>query len=303
MPQWALRAAAGQPGPVLGQCGGAGPGAAPRRCPNKAPAERSGTPASDGTAALLAPRAEKAEPLRPVKTPFKHPPARGQRPRDTHTCRSPWGSSRGTSGSPSPPQRSRSPSQTQPSGQAAAEPSSTASSSGSAEPPPPRDGTTAILYPAPAKVRSGAERGPGWRRPERSAQLRHPRHRLGRRPRGALRASAAQAARIRGPSSAAASAFSRLPPPPGSGSGPPPARHSRGTPHPVPAPPLRSPRAHVGCTATCSRAAPRASAHWLAGGPARAAVGQDRPPTRRLIDAGSPSIKSAKARLPFPLQV
>lgn len=60
------------------------------------------------------------------------------------------------------------------------------------------------MYPAPAKVRSGAERGPGSQRPERSAQFRRPRHRLGRRPRGALRASAAQAAR-RG---------SAVPPPP-----------------------------------------------------------------------------------------
>lgn len=66
-------------------------------------------------------------------------------------------------------------------------------------------------------------------------------------------------------------------------------------------PERRSPRTHVGDTATCSRAAPRAPAHWLPGGPRRAAIGQESPPPRRRAAPLVSAARQSRSAGPAPL--
>lgn len=79
---------------------------------------------------------------------------------------------------------------------------------------------------------------------------------------------------------------------------------------PSPAPPLparperRSPRTHVGDTATCSRTAPRAPAHWLAGVLRRARARRHwpaGPPARRRGAPLMPVARQSEAPRPAPL--
>lgn len=66
-------------------------------------------------------------------------------------------------------------------------------------------------------------------------------------------------------------------------------------------PERRSPRTHVGDTATCSRAAPRAPAHWLPGGPRSATIGQEPPLPRRCAFPLVLAVRQSRAAGPAPL--